>query len=283
MKVVVCFLSELFLYLCFIFLNLPVEDFGMAVESGAGAGVGGKKIWVTLSGLPLTIGLEWPFHKSTSGADFWVLHGDIGLENGEGLHAAVSVNLSATVREVLPSLEAKDVEAPVINALRKEVDRRQIEFVKSGKLLPVAFSSRHYDFKRGQWVFGKATDEVVATFLARKIYWQTKLGGKDPLLPERLVDGSQSPLLAKDARNGAPGLDGTRVWIADPTEAQYLETTTEHLVEIAGTVPVGDGLVRVEGQWAEAAPRLMERAAEFEGAMRAAADELEKKHAFERG
>ena len=80
----------------------------------------------------------------------------------EGLHAPVAVNLSATVREVMPSLEPKDAEAPVINALRKEVDRRQIEFVKSGKLVPVPFSSRHYDFKRQKWVFGKATDEVIA-------------------------------------------------------------------------------------------------------------------------
>ena len=86
-----------------------------------------KKIWVTLSGLPLTIALEWPFHRSTSGADFWVLHGDIRLENTDGLHAPVAVNLSATVREVVVSLEAVDVEAPVINALRKEVDRHQIE------------------------------------------------------------------------------------------------------------------------------------------------------------
>ena len=69
-----------------------------------------------------------------SGADFWVLHGDIRLENSEGLHAPVAVNLSATVREVVASLEPEDVEAPVINALRKEVDHRQIEFVKSGKL-----------------------------------------------------------------------------------------------------------------------------------------------------
>src|SRR6202521_2629730 len=91
-----------------------------------------RKIWVTLTGLPLTIALSWPFHRSTSGADFWVLHGDIRLESSEGLHAPVAVNLSATVREVLPSLEPKDAETPVINALRKEVDRRQIEFVKSG-------------------------------------------------------------------------------------------------------------------------------------------------------
>jgi hypothetical protein len=38
-----------------------------------------QNIWVTLTGLPLTIKLEWPFHLSTSGADFWVLHGDIEL------------------------------------------------------------------------------------------------------------------------------------------------------------------------------------------------------------
>ncbi len=225
------------------------------------------KIWVTLTGLPLTIALEWPFRKSTSGADFWVLHGDIRLENGGGLHAAVSVNLSATVREVLPSLEPADVEAPVINALRKEVDQRQIEFVKSGKLVPVPFSSRHYDFKRSKWVFGKAADEAIATFLERKIYWQTKL----------------AELLPKDAGNQAPVLDATQVWIGDPTEAQYLETTVEHLIEIARQVLAGNGLVRMKGEWAEATSGLMERAAEFDGAMREAADELEKKHAYERG
>ena len=148
-------------------------------DVGGGDGVQAdaeKKIWVTLRGLPLTIRLQWPFHPSTSGADFWVLHGDIRLEGSEGLHAPVAVNLSQTVREVMPSLEPKDAEAPVINALRKEVDRRQIEFVKSGKLLPVPFSSRHYDFKRQQWVFGKATDDVMAEFVERKVYWQTTLG-----------------------------------------------------------------------------------------------------------
>src|SRR6202163_1193768 len=128
-----------------------------------------KKIWVTMTGLPLTLQLEWPFHKSTSGADFWVLHADIRLENSDGLHAPVSVNLSATVREVMPSLEPKDAEGPVINSLRKEVDKRQIEFVKSGKLVPVQFSSRHYDFKRSKWIFGKPSEEEVALLLRRKV------------------------------------------------------------------------------------------------------------------
>jgi len=216
-------------------------------------GAADRRIWVTLKGLPLTIRLEWPFHQSTSGADFWVLHGDIRLEGSEGLHAPVAVNLSQTVREVMPSLEPKDAEAPVINALRKEVDRRQIEFLKSGKLLPVPFSSRHYDFKRQQWVFGKATDDVMAEFVERKVYWQTKLSGEK------------------------------RVWIGDPAEAQYLQSTPAHLVEIAARLVAAQGLLRIEGEWAEATQGLLGQAARFESTRREAVEELDKKHAFERG
>src|SRR5579863_9838308 len=107
------------------------------MNSHTGNGAPDKEIYVTLTGLPLSFKLDWPFHKSTSGADFHVLHADVQLENSAGLHAPVAVNLSVTVREVMPSLEPEDMEGPVINALRKEVDRRQLEFVKSGKLVPV--------------------------------------------------------------------------------------------------------------------------------------------------
>jgi hypothetical protein len=209
-----------------------------------------KRIYVTLSGLPLSFHLEWPFRKSTSGADFFFLHGDIRLENSAGLHAPVAVNLSATVREVMPSLEPMDVEGPVINALRKEVDHRQLEFVKSGKLVPVQFSSRHYDFKRNKWMFGKATDEEMSLLLARRVYWQTRLGGA--------------------------------VWMGDPTEALYVETSAEHLLDIARKLEA-QGLIKLDGEWATANASLMERAAEFEADMHAALEELEKKHAFERG
>ena len=214
---------------------------------------GGKKIWVTLTGLPLTVKLDWPFHPSTSGADFWVLHGDICLEGSDGLHAPVAVNMSQTVKQVMPSLEPKDAEAPVINALRKEVDRRQIEFLKSGKLLPVPFSSRHYDFKRQQWVFGKATDEATAAFIERKIFSQTKLGNEPT------------------------------VWIANPAEAQYVQTAPAHLIEIAARTAAAQGLIRIEGEHAEGTPSLMNQAERFEKERLAAVEELEKKHAFERG
>ena len=124
-----------------------------------------RKIYVTLSGHPLSFDLKWPFHQSTAGADFWVLHADIRLEGSEGLHAPVALNLSATVREVFPSLEPKDKESHVFNVLRNEVFRRQLEFLKSGKLVPVHFSSRFYNFKRNQWCFGLAEDEAISRFL----------------------------------------------------------------------------------------------------------------------
>ena len=210
-----------------------------------------KQIYVTLSGLPVSIKLEWPFHQSTSGADFWVLHTDIRLESAPGLHAPVAVNLSATVREVMPSLEAKDAEGPVINSLRKEIDKRQIEFVKSGKLVPVNFSSRHYDFKRQRWVFGKTSEEDVERLIRRKVYWQTKVAGRT-------------------------------VWLGDPTEALFLQTTSTHILEIARKL-AEEGLLTLEGEYASANASLMALAEKFEADAKAALEELEKKHAFERG
>jgi hypothetical protein len=206
---------------------------------------------VTLSGIPISIRLEWPFHKSNSGADFWVLHTDIRLESSAGLHAPVAVNMSATVREVMPSLEAKDVESPVINSLRKEIDKRQIEFVKSGKLVPVNFSSRHYDFKRMKWVFGKASDDDIGLLVRRKVYWQTKVAGRT-------------------------------VWLGDPTEALYVETTPAHILEISRKL-AEEGLLTLEGEIASANASLMALAEKFEADAQAALEELEKKHAYERG
>src|SRR5262249_17191401 len=161
-----------------------------------------QTVYVTLAGLPLFIDLTWPFHKSGSGADFSVLHGDVRLANSDGLHAPVAVNISVTVTEVLPSLEPKDTPSPTVNPLPTELVRRQLEFLKSGKLVPVQFSSRYYDFKRNKWFFGKATDEAISLLLMRKVFWQSRLMGGN-------------------------------VWIGDPTEALYLEATVSHVLEIA--------------------------------------------------
>ena len=210
-----------------------------------------KTIYVTRTGLPLSFQFEWPFRHATSGSDLEVLHAVITLENTNGLRAHVAVNLSATLREVFPSLEAKDTEGPVINALRKEVDNKQTEFVKSGKLVPLPFSSRHYNFKLKQWVFGKASDEEVARMIERKVYWQTRLVGGD-------------------------------VWLGDATEAQYLETTSDHIAEIAAGL-AQQGVFTLARRYATALPALRDRSAHFESEMVEALHGLEEKHAFERG
>ena len=210
-----------------------------------------KTIYVTRTGLPLSFKLDWPFRRATSGADFDVLHTVITLENSEGLRALVAVNLSVTLREVLPSLEPKDTEGPIINALRKEVDHKQTEFVKSGKLVPLPLSSRHYSFKLKQWVFGKATDEEIARMVERKVYWQTRLVGGD-------------------------------VWLGDPTEALYVDATTDRIAEIAAGL-ARQGLFTMARRYATALPALMDQKDRFESEMAAARQHLEEKHAFERG
>ena len=210
-----------------------------------------KTIYVTRTGLPLSFKFDWPFRRATSGADFNVLHAEITLETAEAPKALVAVNLSATLREVLPSLDPRDTEGPIINALRKDVDNKQIEFLKSAKLVPLPFSSRHYDFKRNQWIFGKATDEEIALMIERKVYWQTRLVGGD-------------------------------VWLGDATEALYVQTTTDHIAEIAAGL-ARQGLFTLARRYATALPILMDQKGRFESEMAAALRQLEEKHAFERG
>lgn len=210
-----------------------------------------KTIYVTRTGLPLSFRFDWPFRHATSGADFDVLHGEITLENSQNLRALVAVNLSATLREVLPSLDQKDTEVPVINALRKDVDRKQIEFLKSAKLVPLPFSSRHFDFKRNEWVFGKAAYEEIARLIERKVYWQTRLVGGD-------------------------------VWLGDTTEALYVQSTTDHIAEIAHGL-AKQGLFTMARRYATALPALMDQRDRFEREMADAARQLEEKHTFERG
>jgi len=210
-----------------------------------------KRIFVTLTGLPLTFNLQWPFHRSTSGADFWVLHGDIRLENTDGLHAPISVNLTLVVKDVLPSLERSDAEGPVINALRKEVDREQIEFLKSGKLLPVAFSSRHYDFKRNRWAFEHANETQLRDFTLRSVYWNG------------VIAGCSAP-------------------VSGAVDAQYLDTSPEQMINLAQTL-AGEGLLKVEGDRASATERLLAQSEKMNADMGAALAALQKKHEFERG
>jgi hypothetical protein len=87
--------------------------------------------------------------------------------------------------------------------------------------------------------------------IERKVYWQTRLVGGD-------------------------------VWLGDTTEALYLQTTTDHVAEIAAGL-MRRGLFTMARRYATALPALMEQKERFESEMADALRELEKKHAFERG
>jgi hypothetical protein len=217
----------------------------------SGNGTKTENVYVTLSGLALQIRLDWPYRKSTSGADFWTLHSEI-RPVGTEKHALVAINMTTTLRDALPSLLPEDAEGPTLNALRKEFDRFQVEFLKSAKLVPLPFSSRHYNFKRGAWTFHQATEEQTAEFLLRRVYWQTKLSGPAP------------------------------VQVANAVDAQYLGVTTEHLLDAAKKIS-SQGVFTLEGDYARATEKLMGHGDAFEAAQQHALDELEKKHAFERG
>lgn len=213
----------------------------------------------TRLGLPVSIELNWPFHLSTSGADFYVLHGDMKLEaevrDGTPLHALLSVHLSQTVREAVPSLEREVCESLIINSLRKEVDVKQLELLKASKRQPVPVSSRFFNFKTGKFAYDPYPEERIADFLVKKVFWLGyKMAGNTPV----------------------------PVWIADPYDAEYLVTTTEKLMRAAQSL-VRAGEVRLDGEFAIATNALTFRAAQLVEEVRQAHHSLEAKHEFERG
>lgn len=215
--------------------------------------------YITLSGLPIRIDLEWPFHASTSGADWLSLHARVlladarGGQPDSGLHAEVAVNVSQVIKEALPSLEPQHAESAAVNAIRKELDVRQLELLKSSKRIPVHVSSRVYDFRRQRLIFARADDEQLRDFLMRKGWWTAA----------RI--NAQAP-----------------IWIVDAFDLEYLNTTPEQMMAAAQRL-VAEGMIVIDGDHAHATDALLARTDEVVGAMQTALQKLEAKHAFERG
>lgn len=201
--------------------------------------------YVTVGGVPLRFELQWPFHKSTSGADLQVLHGVARLLSDPEnlLHAEFAANFTQTVVEALPSLEPVNAESVAINAVRVATDAGKLEFLKSGKRLPVEVSSRFLNLKTQKVQFPAVAEKELKEFLKKKLYW---LGLRSP--------------------NPAG-----RIWIADPTDAQYLNATREQLVRTAAALEA-DGLCITEGDFACASGQLEQQAGNFQSELQKTLD-----------
>ena len=193
--------------------------------------------YVTLAGLPIAFGkFQWPFHRSTSGADTFIVHGEIRLADPEhqALHAKVAASVTVTFAEIVPAMEQPYAETFIYNAIRKIVDLGQLEFLKSGNRQPVPVTTRFYSRWQKKFVFTDTGDNERLAYLLSKVYWLS----------------------------GALG-ESKPVWIADPRDAQYLNTTENDLLRMASH-EAGEGLMAVKGEFASATQALLARAPEFQ-------------------
>jgi hypothetical protein len=202
--------------------------------------------YVTLGGLPMVFGqFQWPFHQSTSGADTHIVHGEIRLDDGgahNALHVKIAAAVTQTFAEIVPAMEQPYAETFVYNAVRKTVDLGQLEFLKSGNRQPVPVTTRFYSRWKKAFVFTDTDDNERLHYLLSKAYWLSGVLG-----------------------------EGRPVWIADPRDAQYLNTTEQDLLRMAGH-EAGEGLLTLDGEFAAATPALMARAADYQEALEAALD-----------
>ncbi len=199
--------------------------------------------YVTLAGLPIAFGkFQWPFHRSTSGADTYIVHGEMYLADGgpQQLHAKLAASVTVTFAEIVPAMEQPYAESFVYNAIRKTVDLGQLELLKSGNRQPVPVTTRFYSRWQKRFVFTDTNDQERLAYLLSKVYWLSGVLG-----------------------------EGKPVWIADPRDAQYLNTGEADLLRMARD-EVAQGLMSLDGEFAAPTPQLMQRAAEFRARLDAA-------------
>ena len=199
--------------------------------------------YVTLAGLPIAFGkFQWPFHRSTSGADTYIVHGEMYLADGgpQQLHVKLAASVTVTFAEIVPAMEQPYAESFVYNAIRKTVDLGQLEFLKSGNRQPVPVTTRFYSRWQKRFVFTETNDQERLAYLLSKVYWLSGVLG-----------------------------EGKPVWIADPRDAQYLNTGEADLLRMAGD-EAGQGLMVLDGEFATPTLQLMERGPEFRARLEAA-------------
>jgi hypothetical protein len=187
--------------------------------------------YLTLLGLPLSFGaFAWPFHGSTSGADTFIVHGEVRLAESREespLHAKISASMTQTFATVGPALEQPFAEGFIYNAVRKTVDQGQVELVKSGNRQPVPVTTRYYSMKQQVFIFNDTDEKQRYDYLAAKVFWMSHILG-----------------------GGAP------VWITDPRDAQYLNTTVAALKLTAARLAADGLVILADADWAAATDTL---------------------------
>src|ERR1700677_2165656 len=183
--------------------------------------------YVTTVGMPITFGdFRWPFHRSTSGADTYIVHGVVHAADSADspLHAKVSASMTVTFAEIVPAPEQPYAETFIYNAVRKTLDQGQLELVKSGNRQPVPVTTRYYSAKQKKFVFNDTDETQRRRFLAAKTFWLSGVLG-----------------------------EGKPVWVMDPRDAQYLNTTVEEMKKNAEAV-AGEGVIRLAADTEFATP-----------------------------
>ena len=183
--------------------------------------------YLTMGGLPLSFGkFAWPFHTSTSGADTFVVHGEVRLEDGQPsmLHAKIAAAMTQTFKDVVAAMEQPFAEGFLYNAVRKTMDQGQLELVKSGNRQPVPVTTRYYSAKQGRFIFNDTTEAQRSEYIAAKVFWLSGvLGG------------------------------GREVWLLDPRDAQYLNTTPALLRQTVDAL-ASEGVLRLAADTEFATP-----------------------------
>ena len=103
-------------------------------------------------------------------------------------------------------------------------------------------TTRYYSRWKKQFVFADTTEDQRREFLALKAFWLSgTLGGNEP------------------------------VWIADPRDAQYLNTTVEEMRKDSAQ-QAAEGMLKLSenGEFAAATPKLMERSEAYHAKLDAA-------------
>jgi hypothetical protein len=191
--------------------------------------------YLTLHGLPLSFDkFTWPFHGSSSGADTFLVHGEVRLEDGETnsqdpplhapLHAKIAASMTVTFAEIVKAPEQPFAEGFIYNAVRKTMDQGQLELVKSGNRQPVPVTTRYYSPWQKKFNFNDTQEPQRQEYLAAKIFWLSGVLG-----------------------------EGKPVWVMDPRDAQYLNTTVAELKKNAEAL-AGEGLIRLAADTEYATP-----------------------------